>query len=109
MKNVEEQKYCLVPDQDTLLKNLIKIDNNNLLQKEFYPLLFKMAGQYIKPYQLVIMIQMAILDYRDKTKKVAKMHKERIPEFISAFILDNKNAIKEANDFWKIGTESIKK
>lgn len=98
MKNMEERVITL-PDQDEMLKRLLKVNDNSHLQEWFYPILLKQAGQECVSQDIVMMLALAIHDYTEgMPPAMANLMYRQVPKFIDALVSDEEIA-QEAKSF----------
>jgi hypothetical protein len=76
-------------DSETMLKNLIKVDDNRHAIERFYPILTKQAGRVLNATGVIVTLELALYDYtKDLPPLCAVLLRMRMNDFIDAIIDD---------------------
>ena len=96
----EMEKAFTLLDKEEMLHRLKKVNDDEHIQKNLFPILLRNAGTQIVPRGVVIMLMLAIHDYTEgMPAAVAALISVQVPAFIDALIPDPK-AAEEAKKHW---------
>ena len=94
----------MLPDRDTMLQRLLKVNNDQSMQERFYSILLKQAGHKTKvPEGIVTILALAIYDFVNGMPPVmSPLMYMLVPDFIDALVIDPKMAEETKKFFGEI-------
>ncbi|MEK7159761.1 MAG: hypothetical protein AAB766_04655 [Patescibacteria group bacterium] len=101
-----DEKRFFLPDRETMLERLLKVNDDVYYREGFYPLLLKHAGERKVAPGVVLLLTLAIHDFTEGMPRVmVSLLHAQMPEFIDALIIDPKLA-QDAKDFYSEATNT---
>lgn len=102
----DRENVITLPDNETMLRRLRAVNDEQHLRQKFYPLLLKDAGRELVPQGVVMMFVLAISDYiKGMPPMMETLMLMRADEYIDALIVDNEDAATEAKEFLKVALQ----
>jgi hypothetical protein len=107
MSQKSELRFNL-PSREDMLAALLKVDDNSHMQQKLYPKLLKHAGEQKVPMGIVMLLQLAFVDYTEGMPRgMVNILNARMPEFIKA-LSPTEEVAKATQEHWDEVIASMK-
>lgn len=93
------EKVITLPDRESMLERLLKVNDHSGMQEKFYPILLESAGQEYVAQGVVMMLALAIHDYVEGMLPVmSNLLYVQAPQFVEALV-DDPEVAEQAKSF----------
>jgi len=95
-----DDKIIVLPNKEKMFKRLLKVSDDDSLQKRFYPLLLQLAGSELVVESFVTMLRFIIDDYtKNLSLRAYSLLYGQADHFIDVLV-DDAEMAQQAKDFF---------